>query len=250
VNLILNGATQSLPSGVTNPVTSLDDGYFAGIPIGFSFNFFAQRATSVYIGTNGSIVMNVPGASGSSAYAFTGGFPNTGNPASTVALAARDLRFGTPAGQGSLRYWTEGYAPNRRFIVQYAAVPAYDGTGVQNTEAVFYETTGVIDMRIIKATNSLPSTTTSAIKYIGLQDSTRTIGATAPRCSNNTQNYWNGVTDTIGGTSPQAWRFSPPANYRTIWSQTVGSTTTVIKDSTNKFSLAVSPSVTTLYSIS
>ena len=250
VNLILNGVTQTLPSGVTNPVTSLDDGYFAGIPIGFSFSFFTQRATQVYIGTNGTIVMNVPGASGSSSYTFTGGFPNSGNPASTVALAARDLRFNTPTGRGSLRYWIEGFAPNRRFIVQYADVPSYDGSGTQNTEAVFYETVGVIDMRIVQASNSLPSTATSAIKYIGLQDSTKSIGATAPRCSNNTANYWNGVTDTIGGITPQTWRFTPPANYRTIWSQTVGSTTTVIKDSTNKFSLAVSPTVTTLYSIS
>ena len=249
VNLYLNGALQTMPSGITAS-SSLDDGYFSGVPIGFSFNFFTQKATSVYIGTNGTIVMNVPGAAGSSAYNFAGGFPNTANPASVVALAARDLRFNTPAGQGSLRYWTEGYAPNRRFVVQYAAVPTYDQTGVQNTEAIFYETTGVIDMRVVSATNSLPSTATSAIKYIGLQDSTRTIGATAPNCSTNAQNFWNGVTNNVASGSPQAWRFSPPANYRTIWSQTVGSTTTVIKDTTNKFSLSVAPLVTTLYSIS
>ena len=61
-NLILNGVTQTLPTGVTNPATSLDDGYFAGIPIGFNFKFFTQTANSVFIGTNGTIVMNVPGA--------------------------------------------------------------------------------------------------------------------------------------------------------------------------------------------
>ena len=138
VSLINNGVTMSpLPSGVTNPATSLDDGYFAGVPIGFNFNFFGTTVTSVYIGTNGTIVMNIAGASGSSAYTFTGGFPNAANPAATVAVCARDLRFGTPVGQGSLRYWTEGSAPNRRFVVQYNNVPTFSGGGVQNAEAVF-----------------------------------------------------------------------------------------------------------------
>jgi GEVED domain/Ig-like domain CHU_C associated/Secretion system C-terminal sorting domain len=220
VSLINNGVTLTpLPSGVTNPSSSLDDGYFAGIPIGFNFNFFGNTATQVFIGTNGTIVMNVAGAAGSSSYTFTGGFPNAANPASTIAVCARDLRFGTPAGQGSLRYWTEGTAPNRRFVVQYNNVPTYSGGGVQNAEAVFYETLGQIDIRIISATDG----TASYNKYIGLQDATRLIGATAPNCSSPyQQNYWNGITNVI--TSPLSWSFIPPKNYTFNWTNTANTT--------------------------
>jgi len=223
VALMLNGAFNTpYPSGVTMPVASYDDGYYAGVPIGFNFNFFGNTATTVFVGTNGTITMNVPGAAGSSAYNFAGGFPNAANPASTVAVVARDLRFGTPAGQGSLRYWTEGSAPNRRFIVQYAAVPNYSGGGAQSAEAVFYETLGQIDIRVISATNGT-GTGTSAQKYIGLQDATRLIGATAPNCSSPfQQNYWNGITNNI--TAPLTWSFIPPKNYTFNWTNTANTT--------------------------
>jgi hypothetical protein len=89
--------------------------------------------------------------------------------------------------------------------------------------------------------------TYSNTAIVGLQDSTRTIGAVAP---NRPTNPSTGVSSAWTISTGETWRFSPPANYRTIWSQTVGSTTTVIKDTTNKFSLSVAPLVTTLYSIS
>jgi len=53
------------------------------------------------------------------------------------------------------------------------------------------------------------------LKYIGLQDASQTIGATATNCTTNTLNYWNGVDAEI--TSPKAWRFNPPVNYTFAW---------------------------------
>ncbi len=257
--LILNGVAQTLPTGVSWS-NSLDDGKFGPIPIGFGFNFFGSTQNTLNIGTNGVVNFGSYAAFNGTQYIFTGGFPNAGNPANTIAVCARDLRFGTPAGNGTLRYWVEGIAPNRRFIVQYVNVPVWSGvvttpppSGFNNAEAIFYETTGNIDIRVISATNgtnvpNLGSPTAQANlninKYIGLQDGTQTIGATAPNCANSASNFWNGQSAEI--TSPQAWRFSPPSNYTTVWT----ANGTEIANGTNIFSQTVAPSVTTTYSIS
>lgn len=261
--LILNGASQTLPTGVSWS-SSLDDGKFGPIPIGFDFNFFGSTQNTLNIGTNGVVNFGPYASFDGTQYIFTGGFPNAVNPANTIAVCARDMRFGTPAGFGTLRYWVEGYAPNRRFIVQYENVPVWSGvvtaspiSGFNNAEAVFYETLGNIDIRVVSATNgtNVPNLTTPSAqanlninKYIGLQDGTQTIGATAPNCTTNSANYWNGQSAEI--TSPQAWRFSPPSNYNTTWTATDVNGTTQLATGTNIFSQAVSPSTTTTYSIS
>ena len=240
--LILNGVAQPLPSGVSWS-NSLDDGKFGPVPIGFNFNFFGNTETQVNIGTNGVINFGSYASFSGTQYIFTGGFPNAANPANTIAVCARDLRFGTPAGLGSLRYWTEGVAPNRRFIVQYDNVPIWGGvqvsgtcptctltSGGQSAEAVFYETLGQIDIRVISANNGTSSTAAEINKYIGLQNATKTIGATAPNCSAPfQQNYWNGINSTIA--SPLTWSFIPPKNYTYNW--TNAATTSVANAGTD-----------------
>ena len=246
-----------LPTGVTvNSTTNLDDNYWGNVPVGFNFNFFGASVTNVFIGTNGTINL---GTAGSTTYSFPGGFPNTANPASTVAVAARDLRWNFG---GKIQYWTEGYAPNRRFVVQFINGSPYtnsatDLSGVQTAEAVFYETLGTIDIRVIDAKNTTGAALTSAsvIKYIGLQDGTRTIGATAPNCAATpvTPSYWNGQTAEITSSSPMAWRFSPPSNYTTSWfanGTLIPSATGFVNPGTNVFNLSVAPTTTTTYSIS
>jgi hypothetical protein len=240
----------------TGNVSGIDDGYWNAKPIGFNFNFFGTIYTTLNIATNGTVNF---GATGSTLYSFTGGFPNTANPASTIAVCARDLKFDNStvgADKGKIAYWTEGIAPNRRFIVQYANAPLWCSTnatdGRNSAELVLYETTGIIEIRVISATNQLATTCSfnndSRNKYIGLQDPTKTIGATAPNCTTNAANFWNGVSNEI--TTPLAWRFSPPANYNTTWTATDASGTTTIATGTNIFSQSVAPAITTTYSIS
>jgi len=226
------GGTTVLTTGgtaVIAPTGGLDDGYWAARNMGFNFNFFGTSYSTVSIGTNGTIVM---GNAGSSAYSFTGGFPSLSNPANTIAVCAHDMVLGTGGGNfgygnGIVRHWTEGYAPNRRFVVQFVNCATWYSTnstdGVFSGEAIFYETTGIIDIRISQCTN--PAATTGTFindtrnKFIGLQNGTQTIGATAPNCSTNAANYWNGVSDNIS--SPQAWKFSPPADYTMTWTPSV-----------------------------
>ncbi len=240
----------------TGNVSGIDDGYWNAKPIGFNFNFFGTIYTTLNIATNGTVNF---GATGSTLYSFTGGFPNTANPASTIAVCARDLKFDNSTvgtDKGKIAYWTEGIAPNRRFVVQYANAPLYCSAnatdGRNSAELVLYETTGIIEIRVINATNQVLASCgfnpDSRNKYIGLQDPTKTIGATAPNCTTNAANFWNGVSNEI--TTPLAWRFSPPANYNTTWTATNVNGTTTIATGTNIFSQSVAPAITTTYSIS
>ncbi len=260
VSLVAGQVAQSpYPAGVYEGSFGLDDNYWGGIPVGFNFNFFGNTVTSVFIGTNGTINL---GTTGSSSYTFAG-FPSASSPASTIAVVARDLDWGS-TGAGKITYWTEGIAPNRRFIVQFLNGTTWDtdfNTGLplgkQTAEAVFYETLGTIDIRVFEATYN-------DAKYIGLQDATRLIGASAPNCDVTppTANYWNGQTAIIPATAPKAWRFSPPSNYSTTWyangvampSVTANPTATppVVgynNPGTNVFSIPVAPAATTTYSI-
>ena len=265
VTLVQSQALQTpYPAGVTaNSATSLDENYWSGVPVGFNFNYFGTPVTSVSISTNGIISL---GATGSTQFNFTGGFPSTANPASTIAVCARDLRWDS-AGSGKISYWTEGIAPNRRFIVQFLNAKPYAYTsGNQTAEAVFYETLGTIDIRVFEATNGAGTTAgNSTSKYIGLQDATKTIGATSPNCDTTpaTQSYWNGQLATIESTAPKAWRFSPPSDYATTWyangvvmpsvTANPSATPPVVGYSnpgTNVFSIPVAPNSTTTYSIS
>jgi hypothetical protein len=246
-------ATTTLSGG------GLDDGYWNNRPIGFGFNYFGVNQTQVMIGTNGTIII---GGGTSTAYSFTGGFPNLANPANCIAAVARDLQLSSTGGNfsfgaGIVRHWTEGVAPNRRFIVQYENCATWystNGTDGRNTvEVVLYETLGTVEIYVIEASN--PAATTGSFindtrnKFIGLQDGTRTIGATAPNCSSPFQaNFWNGISNDI--TSPLAWRFAPPSNYATTWTATNSGGTTTLASGNNIFSQSVSPSETTTYSIS
>jgi hypothetical protein len=239
VTLIQNNTVNTpFPSGVgANSTTNLDDNFFSGIPVGFAFNYFGSLVTSVFIGTNGTINL---GSTGSTQYNFAGppsGFPSTANPASTIAVSARDLRW--DSGSGTIKYWTEGIFPNRRFVVQFVNGKPYSyTTGNQTAEVIMYETLGTVDIRVFEATNGIGTAAgTSTSKYIGLQDPTKTIGATAPNCTTNATSYWNGQLATIEASAPQAWRFSPPSNYTTVWTAN-GSQ---IATGTNIFQQTVTP---------
>ena len=75
---------------------------------------------------------------------------------------------------------------------------------------------------------------TTSANTVGLQDSSRTIGAVA-----------TGRTGVWSTTTPEAWRFTPPSNYRTIWD----SSAVRVDSGTNIFSKTFTPLVTTLYSV-
>ena len=244
-------------AGVVNlPLTggTLDDGGWSGLPIGFNFNFFGTNFNTISAGTNGLLMFGTPpgygtgtGQLGQFTFNTTGGvFPNTANPGNVISLMAADQNFGSGT-SSTLSYWTQGYAPNRIFIIEYNKVNPYGNSSTNFTaQARLYETLGTVDISIITRTATNSAT-------VGLQDATKTIGAVAP----GRQSF----TSTI--TTPETWRFAPPANYTTSWSangvlipsvtanpSAVPPVVGFTNPGTNVFNLAVAPSATTTYSIS
>ncbi len=219
---------------------SLDDGGWSGIPLGFNFNFFGTTYNSINVGTNGVLQFGAYNATALGDFTI-GALPNTVDPLGAIYICANDLvEYNT---NNYVRYWTDGFAPNRRFIIEYYASQFGNAANNVRAKAVLYETIGVVDIQGIEimSTNS---------KSIGVNNATGTVGAAAPNCPANTPNYWSGQTATIPAASPQAWRFTPPANYSTVWTATAGGTPIVVASGTNIFSLNVAPTVTTNYSIS
>ena len=217
---------------------NMDDGGWANIPIGFSFNFFGSSFTTIAAGTNGLLMFGtVPGygvtAGQLGQYTFNGPpyFPNATNPGNIISLLAGDLHMGNSI-NGSIKYWTEGYAPNRKFVIKYDRVHGYLSNPEATVTCVLYETLGIVEIFIDNKTFA-----NSAI--VGLQDATTTIGAVAP-----------GRTGLWTTTTPEGWRFSPPSNYNTIWTATNINGSTTIANGQNIFTQTVTPSVSTNYSIS
>jgi gliding motility-associated-like protein len=242
-----NAVTIATNGQAVVPITggSLDDGGWSGIPIGFNFNFFGNSFSTISAGTNGLLMFGTPpgygtgtGQLGQFSFNTVGGvFPNTNNPGNVIALMAADQYFGNgTAGSASstLKYWTEGYAPNRTFIIEYSDVDpcCSNGTTGFTAQARLYETLGIVDVAVISKTAGSPT--------IGLQDATKTIGAVAP----GRQSFSASIT------TPESWRFIPPSNYNTTWTATDANGTTTIASGTNIFSQTVSPAITTTYSIS
>ncbi len=228
------GVLMNLGTAVT-PLSggTMDDGGWGGIPIGFNFNFFGTSFNTLAAGTNGLLMFGTVPGYGTGAgqlgqFTFTGPpyFPNAANPGNIIALLAADMQMANSV-NGSIKYWTEGYAPNRKFVIQYKRVHGYSSNPEATVTCVLYETLGIVDIFVTNKTFS-----NTAI--IGLQDATKTIGAVAP-----------GRTGAWTTTTPEGWRFAPPSNYTTTWF----ANGTQFDTGTNIFSETVTPAVTTTYAI-
>jgi hypothetical protein len=211
----------------------LDDGGWSGIPVGFNFNFFGTPYNTISIGTNGTVFF---GATPNVAdFAFTT-LPSTTEPFNMVAVLAMDNDLGDVTG-GTIKYWTEGTAPNRKFIVSYENVQEYFATETSTAQAIFYETVGEIDVHVTSSTNIDQN------KLVGVNNGDGTVGVLA-FASGTVASPTNPITN------PFAYRFAPPANYTTVWTSTNTQGTTTIASGTNIFTQAVIPTETTVYSIS
>ncbi len=220
-SLVTNGtANVALTGG------SLDDGGWGGIPIGFNYNFFGSTFSTLAVGTNGLMMFGTvpaygtnPGELGQFAFTLTPQvFPNASNPGNVIAWLANDMIWSNTTENNSLRYWNDGIAPTRRFILEAKNIRNYNSASALSTvQVILYETTGIVEVHVLNAAASTPSTTeANCRKTIGLQDATKTIGATAPGWSARTAIQ----------TTPVAFRFSPPANYTYLWSPSTGLSST------------------------
>jgi hypothetical protein len=230
--LVTGGAMNVTPDLSYGWVGDLDDAGWSNIPVGFDFNFFGDSYNTITIGTNGTVffvpINTTPNVSD---YSFTT-LPSTSEPLNMIAVLAMDNNLSGATG-GTVKYWTTGYAPNRKFVVSYEGVKEYGDEKYSTAQAIFYETTGFIDIHVFSSTNIDQN------KLVGINNSDGTIGSLA---------YASGTVESATNpiVTPFAHRFSPPADYLTIWTANGEQ----IANGVNIFEQSVSPTITTLYDIS
>jgi hypothetical protein len=143
----VSGQYASPPSsGTTNLITSTksrDDVAFtissANVP--FPIFYFGQYYTSLAVCSNGYVQF---GATTPTTTKFASNFPLSAKDDGICAAAWDDL---DGFGQSSvLTYWTDGSAPNRRFIVGWSGWEQASNTGSLAFQIQFYEASGRIQM--------------------------------------------------------------------------------------------------------
>jgi len=226
-------ATGGLATPATDLGFGLDDGGWSNIPVGFGFNFFGTSYTTVSIGTNGTVFMGNTGNVGD--YTFTT-LPSINEPFNMIAVLAMDHNLNGVTG-GTIKYWTEGITPNRKFVVNYESIQEFGATEFSTAQAILFETSGIAEVHVTSSTN------VDRNKLVGINNGNGTEGVLA---------YASGTvaSPTNPISTPFAYRFSPPANFTTVWTATTNGVATEIANGTNIFSQLVTVNDTTTYSIS
>ncbi|KAA3596125.1 MAG: hypothetical protein DWQ06_15850 [Calditrichaeota bacterium] len=147
------------------------------LPIGFSFPYYGNNFSNVYVGTNG--FLSFDNFSGN--FWTNQGFPNNSNPNNLIAGFWDDLNG---ASQGNVYYQTIG----TDFIIQFENWPRY-GTSDGQTFQFILSSNGKIKIQY----NSMNGTLTSA--SIGIEDANGTDGL---QVVNNASYVTNGLAIEFG----------------------------------------------------
>ncbi|MEM1054392.1 MAG: M36 family metallopeptidase [Bacteroidota bacterium] len=110
-----------------------DDTGSSAIPLPFTFRFYGQEKSSVYIASNGFLTFTNAGMVGSASYNNTN-MPNASAPSDMIAMLWDDL---IPPTAGTIHYQDMG---DGRFIVQFTGVPHWNNSAEVNTfQAILYD---------------------------------------------------------------------------------------------------------------
>ena len=131
----------------TNQIPLGDDAISTAIPIGFDFTYYGQAYQQVYVSSNGFITFELNQGNGCCSGEAS---PNPSSPNAIISGFWNDLN---PGRGGGVWYHTRGAAPNRRFIVEFAAVPHFDGSAPVTFAIVLFEGRGDFEIRL----NDCPS---------------------------------------------------------------------------------------------
>ena len=166
-----------------------NDDYFGPVALPFSFNFFGQNKSQLYIGSNGFITFGTP-----STDPFSQLFPDPAHPNDVVALCWGDL---DPGAGGTVKYGVVGTAPNRIFVVDLLSVPFFGIASGSNVtgQIHLYETSGRIELHLA----SVQHNGSGALNGMGIENASGTR-AHYPLGRNGGLITWNVI-------SPEAWRF-------------------------------------------
>lgn len=212
------GTVTTLASGLAavTPMTinSLDDGTWENISLPFTFTYYGTPQTKFNVSTNGFITF---GASLGSAYCCSGQIiPSAAAPNSYIALSHEDFNFTLG---GSVDYYTNGVAPNRRFVVRFTGMVHHGSTGAPTTgQIILHETTNIVEFQVTSVVNGAGDFTT-----MGIENNTGTSAVIV-----------NGRNSTAGWSATnEGWQFQPPSSFvTTVWSPSTGVSNTTIANPT------------------
>ncbi len=185
-------------SGTTNLIgttKSKDDVAFtlSGNTIPFPIFYFGQYHTSMAVCSNGFVQFGVTATPATTKYASA--FPLSGTNDGICAAAWDDLD-GLAVG-AVLTYWTDGTAPNRRFIVGWSTWQQAANTGSLAFQIQFYESSGRIQMAYAPGWSG--QTRSKAVGIDAVGSDTRYV------TPDGTTLYYN----TPVGQPTNDWRFDP-----------------------------------------
>lgn len=122
-------------SNMASTVSNSDDSY-QSVPIGFTFPFFGNSYSSVYIGSNGFLSFGI------GYYHYSNqNLPSTSAPNNMIAPFWDDLN---PRSAGDIYYETVGVAPNRIFVAEWRHVTHYGLSTDYNFQVQLFESSNAI----------------------------------------------------------------------------------------------------------
>jgi len=202
-------------AGGTGVSINTDDVWSGQITIPFNFCFYGVSYNRVLIGSNGNLSFSFANANGFCPWSYTAAVPSTNLVnAGSIFGPYHDI---DPSVCGSIKYYTTGTAPCRKFIVSYNTICQFSCTTIKSVHMiVLNELTNYIDVYV----QAKPTCTgwNGGRAVIGIQNPAGTAGIAAP--GRNT-GAW-----TV--TTPEAWRFVPNGanNYTLTWTGPSGTLTT------------------------
>lgn len=152
-------------SGSAATLSLADDEFSGAIALPFAFSFFGVAKTNVFVGSNGQLAFTSPGAETGVA---TTVIPSTAGLEDFIAAFWTDL---DPSAGGTIQTLTQGSAPNRRFTIEWDSVPTSNGAGNASFQIVLFETTGRIEIRVLRGPASAAVT-----RIVALENATGTVG--------------------------------------------------------------------------
>ncbi len=154
-----------------SPVVLAGNGVSGPFPLPFSFPFYGQNQTRVYISANGVVGFDPTGLDVGSDVQLPGGAAPNG----AIYPYWDDLN---PGAGGQVWAGSIGLAPNRKFVVSWVDVPhaiTLGGDSLFSFQAVLHES-GEISFQYLNVTNGRPSLVAGKSASIGVEDSSGLSG--------------------------------------------------------------------------
>jgi hypothetical protein len=133
------GPTYDFETFSGSPLIGADDAVYP-VPVGFDFQFYGTSYSNAYVSTNGFLSF----MSGQGSGCCSGqNLPTSTTPNGVVAAWWEDLNS---AAGGTMKYATLGTAPNRRFVVEFNAVPHYASGNLVSFQIKLFEGSNIIEV--------------------------------------------------------------------------------------------------------